>query len=266
MSSLQAPDLLRGLRRHWIAVVVVALLGSALGALATFLVPDTYVSQAQIRVVHDSRLDVLEDAPADTYETVDEANRRMQSAAIAALSSDVIERTAEAMDMSQDRVRESVSVEPLPGADVLVVSGSADDPETATMLARAVTDSVLASGREAGRQQLRDGALQLEEEAAEILDGAPDPVPAELSGFVNQLLARALELRTRATLYIGPGELVTAAAEPDTSAAPGPLRGAGYGLAGGLLAGVAVALLLSMRRTDAPSPRARPDAVLAGSK
>ena len=267
MSRLQAPDLLRGLRRHWVAVVGVALFGSALGALVAFLVPDTYVSQAQVRVVHDARLDIFEDAPADTYETVDEANRRLQSAAIAALSSDVIERTAEAVDMSEARVRDSVAVEPLPGADVLVVSGSADDPGTATQLARAVTDSILASSREAGQQQLRDGALELESEAAEILEDAPDPVPAETSGFVNQLFARALELRTRATLYVGVGELVTAATEPATSAAPGPLRGAGFGLAGGLLAGVAVALLLSTRHTETPPPPpARPAAVLTGPR
>jgi capsular polysaccharide biosynthesis protein len=266
VSRLQAPDLLRGLRRHWVAVVVVALLGSALGALATLLVPDTYVSRAQVSVVHDARLDLFEDAPADTYETVDEANRRMQSAAVAALSSDVVERTAEAMDMSREQVSESVTVEPLPGADVLVVSGSADDPDTATELARAVTDAILASSREAGRQQLRDGALELEGEAAEILANAPVPVPVETSTFVNTLYARALELRTRATLYVGVGELVTDATEPATSAAPGPLRGAGYGLAGGLLAGVAVALLLSMRRTGAPPPSPRPAAVPTGSR
>lgn len=265
MTGLQAPDLLRGLRRHWGVVVLVTALGCALGAVGTLLIPDTYVSRAEIRILHDSRLDILEDEPSDTYETVDEANRRMRSAAIAAMSDDVVGRTARVTDMSAAEVREHVTVEPLAGADVLVVSASADEPDVAVRLARAATDAFVTSTREAGREQLRDAAQDLEAESEDILADAPDPVPAATTGFTDQLYARALELRTRASLYQGIGEVVREAQEPSATAAPGPLLGARYGLAAGFVGGVAVALLLSMRRTGRPAPTGSPgQPVLAG--
>lgn len=253
MSTLQAPDLLRGLRRHWLAVLLVALLGTAAGAVGSLLVPDTYVSQAQVRVLHDARFDVLEDQPADTYETVDEANRRMASAAVVALSDDVVSDAADELGTSPEQVRERMSVEPLTGADVLVFSGEADDAESAARLAQAAVDSFVTVSREAGAQQLIDGAEDLDGQADELLRDAGDPVPAAITERTDELYTRAFELRTRAAVYQGLGELVTSAQPPDASAAPGPLRGAGFGLAAGLLAGVALALLLSMRPVTRPA-------------
>ncbi len=258
MSRIGAPDLLRGLRRHWAVVVVVTLLGGVLGGLATFLVPDSYVGQARVQVLHDARVDALDDEPADTYETVDEANRRMNTAAARATSDEVVERTATDTGLTPEQVREQVVVEPVTGADVLLVSATADDPDLAAELARAAGEAFVAQTREAGRSQLRGAAEQLEEEAAGILEDAPQPVPASTSGFTDQLYTQALELRTRAVFYEGLGEVVSRPQEPAPSAAPGPARGAGYGVAGGLLAGVAAALLLSTRRRERVPAAPRP--------
>jgi capsular polysaccharide biosynthesis protein len=266
VSGLRAPDLLRGLRRHWVVVVVTTLLGGVLGGLATLLVADTYVAEARVGVVHDARVDVLDDEPEDTYETVDEANRRMNTAAVRAMSDDVVDRTAAATDLTPAEVREQVTVEAVAGTDVLSVSATTSDPDLAAELARAASDAFVQSTRDTGREQLRAAALDLETEAAEILAAAPDPVPQSTSGFTDQLYAQALELRTRAAFYEGLGEVVSQPRGPGTAAAPGPERGAAYGVAGGLLVGVAAALLLSTRRRErGPSVPQPGPPVLAGT-
>ncbi len=265
MSRIQAPDLLGGLRRSWLVVLVLALLGAAAGAGAALLIPDTYVSQAQVRLVHDSRLDLLEDEPADTYESVEEANRRMKSAAVSALSDDIIAATARDTGISQQEVRDQVTVEPLAGADLLVVSGQADDADTAVELARAVTDNLVDGTRESGRDQLLAGAEDLADQAEDLQAEQPAPVPEATTELIGQLTARALELRTRAALYEGQAELVTTAQRPESATAPDPVRGAGLGLAAGLLVGVAVALLRSMRPAHRPADGRPPAEPVGGA-
>src|SRR3954447_17354192 len=165
--SLQAPDLLLGLRRHWLAVLLVAALGAATGAAISLAVPDRYRAEAQVELLHDIRLDVLQDQPADTYETVDEANRRMESAARAALADDVARRTAHELGISPRAVRQYLEVEPLAGTNVLVFSAEDEDPESAARLAQAAARSFLAVSRETGAQQLLDAALQYDTQANE---------------------------------------------------------------------------------------------------
>jgi uncharacterized protein involved in exopolysaccharide biosynthesis len=242
-------------------VLLVALLGAAAGAAISQLVPDQFVGQAQVRVLHDTRLDVLEDAPSDTYETVDEANRRMNSAAVVAVSDDVVRRAAEDADSSVEEVRDRLTVEPVSGADVLLFSGHANSADEAARLAQAAADAYVEVTRDSGRDQLIDGAFRLETEAGQVLDDAPQPVPAETSSYAGQLYARALDLRTRAAVYDGAGALVVEATVPTGTSAPGLAESAAYGLAAGLLAGVGAALLLSTRRGASPSGDPRETAV-----
>ncbi|WP_222262185.1 Wzz/FepE/Etk N-terminal domain-containing protein [Modestobacter marinus] len=265
MNRLQAPDLLRGLRRHWLAVLLVAALGAAAGTAMSLAVPDRYRAEAQVELLHDTRLDVFQDEPADTYETVDEANRRMESAARAALADDVARRTADQVGISPRAVRQDVEVEPLAGTNVLVFSAEGENPASAARLAQAAAQSFIAVSRETGTEQLLDAALEYDTQANSVLAEAGATAPDEADDVAVQLYSRAYELRMRAAVYEGAGKLIRAADPGGAIAPPGPLRGAGLGLAAGILAGVAVALLLSTRRrpepaADEPPPaRAVPD-------
>ncbi len=272
------------LRRWWPSVVIAAVIGLVLGAIAVGLQEVQYESQATVEVrplvtsSDDPDLDVNRRVNTTTEQAIAGSQRVAERALAlieAADSSDMndlddpeVEVAAEAiladgaseeLREAANRVVEQVDVSFTDGSQIIEITAMAATPERAQELAQAMAHAYLdfrrdegLAGTELARQQLvdREAVLlgELDELAGDLADANSDEERQALSyrdvAKREELAGIGSRLANISAISIKPGEVLDDAELPDGSAGLPFLAGPLSGLLLGALAGLGVAFML----------------------
>lgn len=239
----QLTDLVGSLKRHWTAVVAMAIVGLILGVLASFVIPASYQATTSVSVNAmnadplTSAVDVSESVSMRTEAGVATSNK-VASAAAATLKGDY--------PLSARKVLDATKVESPDDSLILDITFTGDSPEQAAAGADAVSEAYLTVRRNQAAETTERLVKAAKEQIATIQVAAADPAQQDpISQRSLQIQADALSARLAqlSTFDLVPGQIVGAAEVPTSASTPGPVA---LGLAGlflGLLAGIPLALL-----------------------
>lgn len=164
----------------------------------------------------------------------------------------VADLTAEELtvdDLSGDEVSDMITVETQGASDVVSITATDPDPETAALIANTFVASYVKFRREADRKKISDAIALVEREYA-TLDGG------ERESDEGQTLQKQVgRLQALGALQTGNAEIAQTAEVPDSPSIPKTGRNVSVGIVLGLLLGIATALLMERfdRRLREPS-------------
>jgi polysaccharide biosynthesis transport protein len=232
-------------RRHWLLVLLLALLGAALALVWTLARPPVYEATASVLV----RPVVQEGDRAPRLD--------MRSEAQAARSAEVAERVAKAFHTTAtpEQLLDQVSVEVLASSWVLRISYAHSVPAMAQRGADAFSRTYLAYRRSSVAGQLRSLDAALTRQIADLTakKQTQESILAPDAGATASERNAALQLREAYSTRIvdldrqlralrrvdpSPGTIIQPARLPTAPASPGSPRNLGLGVAAGLLLGV----------------------------
>ncbi|WP_165777712.1 Wzz/FepE/Etk N-terminal domain-containing protein [Amycolatopsis antarctica] len=235
--SVRLADIGGQLRRRWRLIALTAV-GFALIALVFSLVrPTVYSSTAVVTV------NPVSANPQRTSGAKDEVNMTTERAVIQ--STEVIERarsiTGDGGD-TQDLIDRLTVTSPA-DSQVLEISATGDDPDASAALANAVARAYLDMRTEtaatAADRIKQNVAARIDELTAELTTAPTGPGADGLRAEIDSLRTQQSDL---GLVAVEPGRIITTAA-PGEAPSLGPLVFTGGGAVGGLLVGVAVALV-----------------------
>ncbi|WP_314649404.1 Wzz/FepE/Etk N-terminal domain-containing protein [uncultured Microbacterium sp.] len=227
------------LRRRWRVIAVCALIG-VLGGVALWAATPTRYSATTSLVVSAGVSNPFTG-------TKEEVNIRTEQEILG--SREVAQRASEALGVTLNPgsfLLSQVDVAAPSGSQVLQVTVSADSPTEAARAADALSEAYLEFRRE-GADTVVNGYL--EKIDAQLVELQGRPQDAATSSLVQTLQQQRLSLLLTTS---EPGRIIGEAEVPSSAATPGLTVSLAGGLVGGLLLGVAAALL--RERTD---PRVR---------
>jgi polysaccharide biosynthesis transport protein len=254
------------LHRWWVVPVCALVLGGTLASVYALL-PERYTSTTVLLVqsaTSDQDLPSLMSGLA-----TGDTDRALNTQAEIIRSDAVVGSVAEEFGMTTEDVRRNLEVETREQTHVLVVAGTADDPELAQGFTAAVADAYATLVREEGRQQLLSGADALDDsietlgarldELATETAAQGDPRSAPYAAEIAALTREQDRLRTAAAVLDGYVSVLSAADLPLEPSSQRPVRGLVEGVGLGIVIGVLVALALdwSTPHTTSSSTRAR---------
>ncbi len=239
-------DVLNALRERWFVILVAAIIGLVVGAIAYVVLDQDYEATAVFAV----------EPVASTPLTGDPGNLNMATELVVAQSQPVVERTAAELGEVPRSVDAALEVTVPRNSNALAFTFSADEPavaaEGANAAARAygeeragLVDSVYSEAE----SDLEKSIVATQAQLTEVEAGSAQEslLEAQLAGQQ----ARLAEL-TGTDFY--PGTLVSPAVPPSSASGPGRTSLLLAGLALGLLIGAFVALVMSrgdgQRRSD----------------
>jgi polysaccharide biosynthesis transport protein len=224
----------RILRRHWalVAICVVVVPGVALARALS--APDVYTASAAL-LFRDPGFDEQVFGNTNRSDFEDPVRAAATNLELVTLR-EVASRAATALGprYDADEIAEVTEASTPGDSDVMSVKASSEDPEEAARIANTVAEEFIAFRREADRAQIQ--------EARELVLEQLDALPESVRDRREQLGQRAEDLDVLASLQTGNAELVQRATPPESPTSPRPRRDTAFGLAFGLLLGVAVAL------------------------
>lgn len=152
----------------------------------------------------------------------------------------VADRTAADIDapLTGSEISEKVKIRSEGQSDVVTVAATDPDPAVAASLANSFAENYIEFRREADRARVQAAKRSITRDLRQL--ERTDSSQAEVNSLQNQLN----QLRTLEALQTGNAELVQPAEVPVSASSPQPVRNALIGLSGGLLLGIAMALLL----------------------
>lgn len=216
------------LRRWWWIPVVLAIVGAIVGGLAGVSAPKS--AEATVNVQFSS---------PDTDMTA----TAQQSALIEASSRDVFEAAANKLGMSPADLQQAAEVSAVVRTSFLSIKATDRDAEKAASMANAVADAAIA----ASNKRIDDELKELTRTTGVLIKSQP---------LADRAAEEARVARLGGQLADQQGQLVTQSrrlallqsADANTAAGPSTVMLAAMGLLGGLLAGVALALVFGGRR------------------
>ena len=248
--SAQPLQPVSAIRHLWPLVALCAILSALLAAQFALLAPEAYTSQARVRLLAGGQ---------DLSGGQSDPARRLANAAELMSSDAVVGAAAKRLGQRPRDVARRLTVTQSEDADVLTVEVTAPQARLAQRTATEVIDSFLQKLQTedvARRQSL----LQTYQQQLARLDAglarqpAPrrgvDESPTRLS-LLNQIATvNTLLLQTEAGLgdRSALAESISAPLLAETPSSPGPARTSALGLLAGLLLGLALAVLVDLRR------------------
>ncbi len=241
-------DIVGAVRRHWFLVVVISLLGLALGLLAIFVIPVKYTSTASVAVnpMNANPLGASSDSAKAVNMATEEQLARSRRVAAAAVF-----RISPQHTLDVQTVMDGTTVQTPQDSMVLDIEFSAPTARQAADVANAVAESYLAVRRSDATRQFD----LMQTRTQEQIDRMPrskvkpdevastDPKQRVQGVQADALGAMLVEL---ASIDLTPGRFVSRAVEASDPSTPGmkPL-----GLAG-LFLGLIVAIPIALTRKD----------------
>lgn len=228
-------------RKKWLVLgVAVALMALALAY--SFLKTPMYRASAQL--IYEKELDVADPLSARRYVDPAEIQRELNGVAVAIASPEIIESAGETLSSSAPASSYSVSAGldvPLSGTDTSTVSVTAEsvDPVVAARVANAYAEAFTAArkSREQARVVQAQTVIQGE---LRSLNSAAERQSAEYL----TLQQRLQDLKILEATVTGNFRVIIPATPPMEPFSPRSLRNGLLGLLGGLIAGIALALML----------------------
>ncbi len=241
-------DIVAAVRRHWILVVFIAILGLGVGLLATFVIPVKYTATASVSVkpMTADPLSTSSDSTKAVNMATEEQLARSRRVAEAA-----VERLAPARDIDVQTVIDSTTVQTPQDSLVLDITYRAPSAGLSADVANAIAESYLAVRRGDASEQIE----LLEKRTQEQIDrlkplkadpdaaGATDP-SRRLQGVQADALGNMLAEIAR--IDVTPGRFVSRAVAPSHPSTPGLMP---LGIAG-LFLGLIVAVPVALTRKD----------------
>ena len=241
--TAQLTDIAGSLRRHWLIVVTLAVIGLALGVAASFAIPPSYQATTTV-AVNPMNADLLTSS-VDASRSVS-----MPTEAGIATSNKVARAASEALAaryrISPDRIRKATSVESPDDSLILKITFTADTPRRAAAGADAVAEAYLSSRQADASARVDRLVASAREQIGQIQVTAGQPDSQEpITQRSLQIQADALgaKLAELGNFDVTPGQVVGDAEVPSRSSSPGPIPLGAAGLFLGLLAGIPVALM-----------------------
>lgn len=194
---------LRTARRVWIAIVALALVGAAAGALVTLLRPAGYTSTTSLYFAYDAPSDA---SPSDLVQANNFALQKVFSYQALATSPRVLQGVVSDLGLSEtpEDLAEDVTVSVAENSVVMTITADADNPQDAAVLAQSVADN--------------------------LVEVVVDQLEAPSTGGAGPLRA----------------EVIAPASEGESSTLSHLLIGVQLGLFGGLVVGLAGAIVLTL--------------------
>ncbi len=252
----ESPDLLAALRRQWLTIVIVAVVGTLGAWLYSSSQPTAYQSKSTLLLI----------AGGDETSPAGGRNRSLDvdTWATVARSTELLQQVAGKLDLELDVVRERTTATAAPTGDVLVLTFEAPSTEEAVEGASVYSDEFLATRRTAvnastleRQQQLeglaRDLNVQIDDLGQQIASEerkgelASDSKLAVLIATQQQAIERLAEIDTELGTLDANVETGRIIIDPQTA-----VQRVGIGLAlmalSGLLVGALIGLILALLR------------------
>jgi uncharacterized protein involved in exopolysaccharide biosynthesis len=276
-ASHDAPfEPISALLRRWQLVPISALVFGVTLALAYALVPERFTSTT-VLLVQSAGSD--QDLPSlMSGLATGDTDRALNTQAEIIRSDAVVGSVAEDFEMTTQDVRRNLEVETRDQTNVLIVSGTADEPELAQEFTAAVADAYATLVREEGRQQLLSQADALDDSIETLgarLDdlataGTADQVDPRAAPYAAEIAALTREqdrLRTAAAIFDGYVAVLSSADVPLEPSSRTPVRGLLEGVGLGIVIGVLVVLALDWTTASRrPTPTTRASAPSKSAK
>lgn len=262
------------LLRRWRVVPICALVLGGTLALTYALIPERFTSTTVLLVQaagSDQDLPGLMSGLA-----TGDTDRALNTQAEIIRSDAVVGSVAEGFGMTTQDVRRALEVETREQTHVLIVSGTADEPELAQAFTAAVADAYATLLREEGRQQLLSQADALDDSIETLgarlddLDtGTADQVDPRAAPYAAEIAALTREqdrLRTAAAIFDGYVAVLSSADVPLEPSSRTPVRGLLEGVGLGIVIGVLIALALDWSSPAGPTSSTRAGRAPASAK
>jgi uncharacterized protein involved in exopolysaccharide biosynthesis len=260
-------------RRWWVVPICAVVLGGTL-ALTYALLPERFTSTTVLLVQSggsDQDLPGLMSGLA-----AGDTDRALNTQAEIIRSDAVVGSVAEDFGMTTQDVRRDLEVETREQTNVLIVSGTADEPELAQAFTAAVADAYATLLREEGRRQLLSQADALDDSidalGARLDDlgtGTTDQVDPRAAPYAAEVAALTREqdrLRAAAAIFDGYVAVLSSADVPLEPSSRTPVRGLLEGVGLGIVIGVLVALALDWNAPAGPTSSTRARGAPASAK
>lgn len=133
---------LRTARRVWIAIVALALVGAAAGALVALVRPASFTSSTSLYFAYDAPADA---SPSDLVQANNFALQKVFSYQALATSPRVLQGVVSdlGLDETPEDLARDVSVSVAENSVVMTISAKADNPQDAAVLAQSVADNLV---------------------------------------------------------------------------------------------------------------------------
>ena len=233
-------------RRRWVVIATVVILFVLAMAYSLSRTP---MYEASTTLIYEISIDVSDPLSVSAY--IDPTQREVELGSVAAViaSPDLIQRARDEIGEDVDVTAYSVSAVPGTASgssepSTAVISAIGPDPKVAATIAEAYADAFVAYRKEQEREQIREA----EDVIQSKLDTFNTSAERESSEYAT-LLQRLHDLQIREDTATGNFRVLIPASPPSEPVSPQPAKTGGLALAGGLVLGIGLAILLEQLDT-----------------
>jgi polysaccharide biosynthesis transport protein len=218
--------LLVSARRNWVLVLICVLLVPAAALCYSLLQTTEYTAEATVLFTDD----VSETDPERVAATILQLGTLEQ---ISAQTADELSPSS----YSATEIGDKVEAEPAGVSDLIGISATDPDPQTAAQIANEFADQFIVFRRNANRERILESRALVRAEIEQLS-------PEEQESPAGQALAeRERELGVQAAVETGDAQVVQEATVPDSPSSPKTKLNVALGLLLGIVLGIGVALL-----------------------
>lgn len=241
--TVQLTDIAGSLKRQWLIVASLAVVGLILGVVASFAIPPSYRATTTV-AVNPMNADLLTSS-VDASRSVSMATEAgiVTSNKVARAASDAL---APRYRIGTDLIRNATSVGSPDDSLILTITFTGTTPRRAAAGADAVATAYLTSRRTDASDRVDRLVTSAREQIDVIQSSAAQPEsqgPIAQRSLQIQADALGTKLAELSNFDLTPGQVVGDAEIPSRSSSPGPIALGAAGLFLGLLAGIPVALM-----------------------
>lgn len=241
----QPSDIAHALRRSWLLIAIITVVGAAFLCVAVTVQPTLYTSQALIEISSDNSTPVL---TGRSIEVSNDRARVLNTEANVFLSDSVVDPVASTLKRDREWIREHVQVVTAKDSDVLTVNATAGSAAEAQQIAGQLSVSYQKYSQNRGVQELQAQASALQG-PIDALKGSLTNLPAAavdqraaVGDQLGKLTQQQEQIFAAARVYRGQAQVLSAAtlpARPSTMTIPMALA---IGGALGLVIGATLAI------------------------
>ncbi|MCW2769460.1 MAG: hypothetical protein JWR27_893 [Aeromicrobium sp.] len=241
--TVQLTDIGGSLKRHWLVIVAMAILGVIAGVSASYAIPAAYDATTTVSV-NPMNADILTSS-VDASRSVSMATEAgiAQSAKVAAAASSLL---APNYSVGAKAIQEATTISSPDDSLILDIRYVGDTPKQSAAGANAVAEAYLQTRRDAASTEIDRLQAAAKAQIAAIQDDARSPAnKSDLAQRSLRIQADALgtKLAELGNFDLDPGQVVGSAEIPAAPSTPGPVTLGLAGLVLGLLVGIPITLL-----------------------
>jgi len=209
--------LLGAIRKHWLVVALIGIIGASLGWLVHQALADEWVGSATMLVENPESSQLFDQGPAGSPERYT-ANQVviLQSAPVASRALEILAGEGEANGLALDDLLNGVDVETGLESGLIAVNAVSDDPNRATAIANAVV-SAYEERKEADADRAFDSAISEFDASISAVDEELDSIAEQITALRDPAAdGAAIETQLQSAIE----QLLEIINQPDAESAP----------------------------------------------